>query len=123
MIVGRLPKVMADPSQMRQLLQNLIGNAVKFRSSTRPLQVSITSETKNKNLVKISIEDNGIGIGEKFLERIFTPFQRLHARSEYSGTGIGLAICNRIVDRHNSNVEVQSRLGEGSSFSFELRTA
>ncbi len=118
--VGDLPTIKADPLQMRQLLQNLIGNALKFHRQQEPPIVKIYSQTiKGENgseLCRIIVEDNGIGFDEKYLERIFNVFQRLHGRSEYEGTGIGLAICRKIAERHQGSITAKSQPRQGSSF-------
>lgn len=111
--------VQGDGSQMHQLFQNLLSNAIKFRSKDRTCQISVSSEVLGDERV-ISIKDNGIGFDEKYLDRIFNIFQRLHQRGEYPGTGVGLAVCRRIVDRHNGKLTAQSRLGEGSVFLLTL---
>jgi len=113
-----LPTVSADKSQMIRLFQNLIGNAVKFCDKERP-RVKISCESSGIFWL-ISVHDNGIGIQEEFFERIFHVFQRLHTRDQYSGSGIGLAVCQRIVQRHGGVLTVKSVLGEGSVFSFTL---
>jgi len=113
-----LPTVMADASQMVQLFQNLVGNAIKFRGeeSTR---IHVSVEEKENEWV-FSVKDNGIGIEAQFSERIFVAFQRLHSREKYPGTGIGLAICHKIVDRHGGKIWVESELGKGSTFYFTM---
>lgn len=113
-----LPIVKADPLQMEALFQNLIGNAIKYRGDKPPL-VTISSTRQGKQWC-ITISDNGIGISPEFFERIFVIFQRLHTKSEYPGTGIGLAICKKIVERHGGRIYVISEPGEGSAFSFIL---
>jgi PAS domain S-box-containing protein len=115
---GPLPQVVCDRSGMIQLLQNLIGNAIKFRS-TEPIVVKV-SATELEREWSIRIEDNGIGISPEYFERIFVIFQRLHARTAYEGTGIGLAICKKIVERHGGTIHVESQPGKGSAFSFTL---
>ncbi len=113
--IGELPEIEADPLQMRQLLQNLAGNALKFHRPNVPALVKIdavVSETR----CRILVEDNGIGFEEKYAERIFTMFERLHGRGQYEGTGIGLAICRRIAERHGGTIEAHSKPGEGSTF-------
>ncbi|MFB3891917.1 MAG: ATP-binding protein [Phycisphaerae bacterium] len=117
-----LPTVMADPTQLMQLFQNLVGNAVKFRSPDRPCKVHIAAAKKDGKW-EFSIADNGIGIDAAQRERIFEVFQRLHTRDKYPGTGIGLAICKKIVERHGGKIWVESRPGEGSSFRFTLHGA
>ena len=117
--VGELPAIQADPTQMRQLFQNLIGNALKFHKKGEKPLVTIRSST-DAQMIRIVVEDNGIGFGEQYLERIFAPFQRLHSRSEYEGTGMGLAICKKIVERHDWNITAKSTPGAGAMFIIEL---
>lgn len=121
----QLPVIKADPLQMRQLLQNLIANALKFHRPqqvpvvkiySQILPVSLDSITTGTEKCQIIIEDNGIGFDEKYLDRIFNVFQRLHGRSEYEGTGIGLAICRKIVERHQGTISAQSKKGHGTKF-------
>lgn len=113
-----LPIVQANPLQIGQVLQNLIANAIKFRRE-QPPQININADYQN-NFWQISIKDNGIGIDPNYKERIFAIFQRLHYREEYPGTGIGLAICQKIVERHGGKIWVESELGQGSTFYFTL---
>lgn len=117
---GFLPTVDADPFQMRQLLQNLIGNALKYHKTGLPPAVNLSSQPDENGDWEISVRDNGIGLDEKFSERIFIPLERLHGRSAYEGTGIGLAICKKIVSRHGGRITVKSQLGEGSKFTVTL---
>ncbi|MEO8613867.1 MAG: ATP-binding protein [Luteolibacter sp.] len=117
----RLPTVTANLTQLAQLFQNLIGNGLKFRSAQRP-EIHIGAQQKNDEWV-FSVRDNGIGIESQYRERIFEIFQRLHTRTEYPGTGIGLAICRRIVDRHGGRIWVDSGPGKGSTFYFTLHEA
>ncbi|MCP6760856.1 MAG: PAS domain-containing protein [Fischerella sp. CENA71] len=121
--IGELSTINADPLQIRQLLQNLIVNALKFhRPEVTPIVkiysqvLSEPSEHSNTEKCQIIVEDNGIGFNEKYLDRIFNVFQRLHGRSEYDGTGIGLAICRKIVERHHGNITAKSEPGEGAKF-------
>ncbi|BAZ12294.1 multi-sensor signal transduction histidine kinase [Calothrix sp. NIES-4071] len=115
-----LPTINADPLQMRQLLQNLIGNALKFHRPHQVPVVSIYSEIITQEndiqMYKIIVKDNGIGFDEKYCDRIFQVFQRLHGRSEYDGTGIGLAICRKIVERHQGTITAKSQPGQGAFF-------
>jgi signal transduction histidine kinase len=117
--VGGLPTVDADPLQMRQILQNLIGNALKFHREGEPPQVKVSGSLLaggGPPRARIVVADNGIGFDMKYLDRIFTPFQRLHGRQEYEGTGMGLAVCRRIVERHGGTLTAESAPGEGSRF-------
>jgi len=116
---GPLPEVRADDTQLVQLLQNLIGNAIKFRKKDEPLKIHVGAEDAGAEW-RFSVADNGIGIEPQYYERIFMVFQRLHTRDEYPGTGIGLAICKKVVDRHRGRIWVESRPGQGSTFRFTL---
>lgn len=113
-----MPTVMGDASQLAQLFQNLIGNAVKFRSERQP-RIHIGAREVGESW-EFSVRDNGIGIEPQYLDRIFVIFQRLHTRAEYDGTGIGLAICKRIVERHGGGIRAESEPGKGSTFSFTI---
>ena len=113
-----MPTIMADPVQIGQLLQNLIGNALKF-CKDRPPHIHVGAVKEGADW-KLWVKDNGIGIDAKYYDRIFTIFQRLHTREEYAGTGIGLAICKKIVQRHGGRIWVESKEGEGSMFLFTL---
>jgi chemotaxis family two-component system sensor kinase Cph1 len=121
-VVDALPTLTCDGSQMTQVFQNLIGNAVKFR---RPDQAPVVrvSATREDGAWRLWVADNGIGIEPRFFERIFQMFQRLHARGEYSGTGIGLALCKKIVERHGGQMRVESVPGRGARFSFTVPDA
>jgi len=117
--VGPLPEVAADPVQMRQLLQNLVANGLKFhREGVAPL-VRIEGAADGET-VTFTVSDNGIGIEQRFADRIFEVFERLHPRTAYEGTGVGLAVCRRIVERHGGRISVESVPGEGSTFIVEL---
>lgn len=118
--VDDLPAVEADPSQMTQLFQNLIENALKFRREDRPPEIMIHSELVENDLARIMVEDNGIGFDEKNLERVFAPFERLHGKGNFKGTGIGLAICRKVVERHGGTITARSSPGKGSTFIIEL---
>lgn len=126
--VGELPSIEADPLQMRQLLQNLIGNALKFQTPGSQPVVKIHArllkspfagtpeEDPYAEQCEFTVEDNGIGFDEKYLDKIFAVFQRLHGRNEYEGTGVGLAVCRRITDRHGGTITARSKQGEGANF-------
>jgi len=116
--VGKLPVITADELQMRQLFQNLIGNALKFQRPDFPPEVTITGDVKpdDKNNFVITVADNGIGFDQKYVDRIFTVFQRLHGRSQYEGSGIGLSICRKIVERHGGSIDAVSEPGNGAKF-------
>ena len=139
--IGELPVLEADSVQMRQLFQNLIGNALKFHRTDEEPVVKIYAEPispngasvqiggeevqigENDNFRRIVVEDNGIGFDEKYLDRIFTVFQRLHGRMEYEGSGIGLAVCRKIVERHGGQITATSKPGAGARFYIDLPVA
>lgn len=114
--LNHLPIIKADATQMRQLFQNLISNGLKYHQPELPPVVKIWAEAQEGGFVIIYIADNGIGFDEKYLDRIFNVFQRLHGRSAYEGTGVGLAICKRIVERHNGQITARSTKGDGATF-------
>jgi PAS domain S-box-containing protein len=122
-----LPQVIADSSQLIQLFQNLIGNAIKFHAPERTLEIHVSTSQQHlphsngsEQEWLLAVRDNGIGIEEKYFERIFILFQRLHTREQYPGTGIGLAVCRKIVERHGGRIWVESTPGKGSTFYFTL---
>lgn len=116
-----LPEIMADKRQMIQLFQNLIGNAIKFRKPEITPKIHIkTYKDKNENEYVFSVQDNGIGMDPQYAERIFIIFQRLHTLDEYEGTGIGLAVSKRIVERHGGHIWVESEPNDGSTFYFTV---
>ncbi len=114
-----LPRVVADDMQLVQLFQNLVGNAIKYQSPGTP-RVHISAARNDGKKWVFSVQDNGLGIDSQYFERIFGMFQRLHKREEFAGTGIGLAICKKIVERHEGNISVESQPGQGSTFRFDL---
>ncbi|WP_422047804.1 ATP-binding protein [Shimia sp.] len=116
-----LPKINAHPAQMRQLLQNLISNAIKFRAPDRPPKISVTTERSRRGEVAFAVTDNGIGMRSELQGRIFTPFTRLNAQEDYAGSGLGLAICQRIAMNHGGKIEVTSDVGEGSQFRVRIK--
>lgn len=117
--VGSLPTIQADRLQMRQLLQNLISNALKFRKKDKNPEITIESNSSAQQ-VEIHVKDNGIGFDKEYAEKIFIPFQRLHTRSEYQGSGIGLAICEKIVARHGGKIVTESQENQGATFTIQL---
>jgi PAS domain S-box-containing protein len=117
--VEKLPSANVDPVQITQLFQNLISNALKYQQPGAQPVITITARKEGTSYI-YSVTDNGIGIPQNHFERIFVIFQRLHTRSEYPGTGVGLAICKKIVDRHGGQIWVESAEGSGSTFSFTL---
>jgi light-regulated signal transduction histidine kinase (bacteriophytochrome) len=116
---GSLPEVNADDTQLAQLLQNLVANAIKFRKRNEAPRIHVGVEDAGDEW-RFSVADNGIGIEPQYFERIFLVFQRLHTQDEYPGTGIGLAICRKVVERHRGRIWVESAYGEGSTFHFTL---
>jgi len=114
-----LPRLPVHAIHLQQIFQNLIGNAIKYRSPERQAVVHVTAERENANWI-IAVSDNGIGIDPAYKENVFGLFKRLHTSDEYSGTGIGLAICQRIVDRYHGRIRVDSEPGRGSTFRFTL---
>jgi light-regulated signal transduction histidine kinase (bacteriophytochrome) len=117
-----LPTVVGDATLLTQLYQNLVGNALKFVAPGQRPRIHFTAQ-QNENGWVLGVQDNGIGIAPEHAERIFRPFQRLHSRSQYEGTGIGLAICKKTVERHGGQIWVQSQPGAGSHFQFTLAAA
>ncbi len=119
--VDRLPDIFADGTQISLLFQNLIGNALKFQKPDTVPDIRISSRREG-DVWMFAVADNGIGIDPQYTERIFKIFQRLHAKGEYEGTGIGLAICKRIVERHGGEITLRSEPGAGSTFLFSIPT-
>ena len=118
-----LPAVFADSTQMHQLLQNLIGHGLKYHKKDSAPKVIVRANLMNDGMVEVEVEDDGIGIEKDHFGEVFTMFRRLHSRSEYQGTGIGLAVCKRIVERHGGEIGVESVAGAGSTFSFTIPAA
>jgi light-regulated signal transduction histidine kinase (bacteriophytochrome) len=116
----KLPVVQFDPTQLTQLFQNLIGNALKFRGTESP-QIHVSAEHYDGGW-KFAVSDNGIGIEPQYVERIFLIFQRLHNREKYPGTGMGLALCKRIVEHRRGQIWVESEPGKGSTFYFTIHS-
>jgi light-regulated signal transduction histidine kinase (bacteriophytochrome) len=114
-----LPTVLADESQLSQLFQNLVGNAIKYRNEEPP-RIHVSARRGERSAWVFSVRDNGMGIDPRYFEKIFGMFQRLHKREEFAGTGIGLAICRKIVERLGGSISVESELGRGSTFRFTL---
>jgi len=119
--IGDLPEINADAVQMHQLFQNLIGNALKFHGDEPPV-IEVSSPGCSDAICEIRIRDNGIGFDQKCAERIFAPFQRLHGRSRFEGSGMGLAICKKIVERHGGTIRAESAPGDGATFVIHLPT-
>lgn len=118
--VEKLPKISGDSSQLLRLFQNLLDNAIKFKDAKRKPEILI-SVTEDESVYVFSVKDNGIGIEKKFFDRIFVIFQRLHSRAEYEGTGVGLAVCKKIAERHGGDIWVESEAGKGSTFFFTIK--
>jgi chemotaxis family two-component system sensor kinase Cph1 len=114
-----LPTVIGDENQWAQLFQNLLSNAMKFRGHERPC-IHVSARRTEEEWV-FSVRDNGIGLDPQYADRIFVIFQRLHTSQEFGGTGIGLAICKKIVERHGGRIWVESELGKGATFYFTIR--
>ena len=117
-----LPTVLADEMQLVQLFQNLVGNAIKYQNPGLPM-IHISALRDGDRRWSFEVKDNGLGIDPQYFERIFGMFQRLHKRDEFAGTGIGLAICKKIVERHGGTISVESQPGQGSTFRFALASA
>jgi light-regulated signal transduction histidine kinase (bacteriophytochrome) len=118
-IAESLPTVYGDEGQLVQVMQNLIGNAIKFRRDSVPLRIRVTAERRADDWL-FRVEDNGIGFDMRYAEQIFAMFKRLHPRSRHPGTGIGLAICRKVIDRHGGRIWAESTPGAGTTFFFTL---
>src|SRR5262249_36549913 len=116
---GEMPTVRMHHLHLNQLLQNLIGNAIKYRHADRRPSIHVSAERANDSWI-FTVRDNGIGIPDEYREQIFGLFRRLHKSDQYSGTGIGLALCKRIVERYHGTIRVESEPGQGSSFHFAI---
>ena len=113
---GRLPAIKGDKFQLRELFHSLIDNALKFSKKGTPPRVTIGGKVRADGLAEILVRDDGIGFDEKYLDRLFQPFQRLDDRSEYPGTGMGLTICRKIAEHHGGTITAQSEQGKGATF-------
>ncbi|MDX1547823.1 MAG: ATP-binding protein, partial [Rhodothermales bacterium] len=122
--IEALPEIEADPRQLRSLFRHLFSNAIKFRREGVPPEVHVRAEVERPGvgpaLCRLTVQDNGLGFAEKYSERIFMPFERLHGRTTYPGTGMGLAISRRIAERHSGTIAARSTPGEGSVFIVRL---
>lgn len=119
--IGELPKTFGDATQLRQVFQNLLSNAIKFHKPDQAPEISIRAENITENEWTLVISDQGIGFDDRYSEKLFHPFQRLHQKTSYAGTGIGMAIVKKILDRHGATVSVNSKPGEGTTFHIRLR--
>jgi light-regulated signal transduction histidine kinase (bacteriophytochrome) len=117
---GELPTIEGDKFQIRQLFQNLVSNSLKFHRKEAPPHIKVTRSHDTNGAWNITLEDNGIGFDQKFSSRIFKPFERLHNQSQFKGTGMGLAICQKIAIRHGGKITVESQVGKGSTFTVAL---
>ncbi len=120
LVMDELPIIEADPLQMRQLFSNLLSNAIKFRKKDIPPLINISYKSLDENSVELKVVDNGIGFDEQYKDKLFKPFSRLHGKSDYPGTGMGLAICDKIVKRHGGMISVNSEVGKGTTFTITL---
>ncbi len=119
-VIKEMPEnILADKAKIRQLFEALLSNAIKFRHPNRPLEIELSGK-EIENGYEFSFTDNGIGIKKEFFGKIFEMFKRLHSRKKYEGTGIGLALCKKIVEQHGGEINIQSTLGEGSIFTFSI---
>ena len=122
-VVEPLPVVVGDRVQLRQVLQNLISNALKFHRENEPLRVRVRAEARDARRCVVTVEDNGIGFDDKYADRIFGTFQRLHGRGQYEGTGIGLSIARKIAWRHEGDLSASGVPGQGATFRLTLPVA
>ena len=122
-VATALPTVRADRAQIERVFQNLIGNAIKYRAADRPMHITVGAAPAVPGFAAFAVTDNGIGIATEDFDRIFQIFTRLHGRTEYEGTGIGLAVVKRIVERHGGAITLRSEPGVGSTFVFSMPLA
>ncbi len=120
-LVDTLPTIEGNLAQLRLLFQNLLSNAIKFHNPDKPQEIKIYSRSCGKNNWEVSVKDQGIGFDEKYKDRIFRPFEKLHGKSEYKGTGMGLAICQKIAENHGGSIQAESQPGQGACFTVVLR--
>jgi light-regulated signal transduction histidine kinase (bacteriophytochrome)/HAMP domain-containing protein len=120
LVPEQLHTVSSDPAQVRQLMQNLVANGLKYQKKGAVPQITIRSSAADNDMVRVEVTDNGIGIKQEYFKNLFIMFRRLHSRQEYEGSGIGLAVCKKIVERHGGNIGVSSTCGEGSTFWFTM---
>jgi light-regulated signal transduction histidine kinase (bacteriophytochrome) len=118
--ISSLPRLRVIPYQMKQLFVNLISNSLKYSKEAQSPHIQISVNRDNDNIVRIAFSDNGIGFDQKYADRIFELFQRLHNKDRYSGTGIGLALCRKICENHGGSIAVTSKAGEGATFIISL---
>ncbi len=121
--LDHIPPVVGDPTHLRRLFENLVGNSIKYAVPDKPPKVWITARQSEDGDVIVNIADNGMGFDQKYAEQIFQPFQRLHGRSDYTGSGLGLALCSRIVERLGGSIVAQSSPGEGTTITVRLPSA
>lgn len=115
-----LPTLAVDVGQLEQVFATLIGNAIKYRRPVKPLEIKVSYDDTDPEVHHLTVADNGIGFEQKYADRVFEPFKRLHSAADYAGSGIGLAICRRVLDRHNGTISVQSQPGAGSAFTLSF---
>jgi two-component system, sensor histidine kinase and response regulator len=118
--VSEMPVIEADETQIRQMIYNLISNAIKFHQEGKPPRINIYAKTIDQEKIQLVVEDNGIGFSEEYAERIFKPFERLHGVTQYPGTGIGLAICKKVAERHGGKIIAKSAVNAGATFMVQL---